>query len=152
MKLKIMKFNSGGLIELFTKISTHKNNPLYGISYHAFQNCMALFAQCVHWFHLCCLRTRKKLEWGWYRLYSWVTVFTREKHKQESSGVIDILSIYYITYHCLTEYREKVAIFSLVPRPSPPTGSMQFLITYAKTEGKGLGDFVVCMVMWHKFT
>ena len=25
-----MKFNSGVLIELFTKISTHKNNPLYG--------------------------------------------------------------------------------------------------------------------------
>ena len=25
------KFNSGDLMELFTKISTHENNPLYGI-------------------------------------------------------------------------------------------------------------------------
>ena len=32
-KFKTTKFNSGGLIELFTKISTHENNPLYGISW-----------------------------------------------------------------------------------------------------------------------
>ena len=30
-KFKTMKFNSEGLIGLFTKISTHENNPLYGI-------------------------------------------------------------------------------------------------------------------------
>ena len=29
-KFKTTKFNSGELIELFTKISTHKNSPLYG--------------------------------------------------------------------------------------------------------------------------
>ena len=29
-KFKTTKFNSGDLIELFTKISTHENNPLYG--------------------------------------------------------------------------------------------------------------------------
>ena len=30
-KFKTMKFNSGSLFQLFTKISTHGNNPLYGI-------------------------------------------------------------------------------------------------------------------------
>ena len=34
-KFKTTKFNSGDLIELFTKISTHENNPLYGILYVA---------------------------------------------------------------------------------------------------------------------
>ena len=31
MKFKTTKFNSGGLIELFMKIFTHENNPLYGM-------------------------------------------------------------------------------------------------------------------------
>ena len=31
MKFKTTKFNSVGLIELFTKIFTHENNPLYSI-------------------------------------------------------------------------------------------------------------------------
>ena len=30
-KFKTTKFDSGALIELFTKISTHENNPLYGM-------------------------------------------------------------------------------------------------------------------------
>ena len=30
-KFKTTKFNSGGLFQLFTKMSTHKNNSLYGI-------------------------------------------------------------------------------------------------------------------------
>ena len=29
-KIKTPKFNSGGLFQLFTKISTHENNLLYG--------------------------------------------------------------------------------------------------------------------------
>ena len=29
-KIKTTKFNSGSLFQLFTKISTHENNPLYG--------------------------------------------------------------------------------------------------------------------------
>ena len=33
-KFKTTKFNSGDLIELFTKISTHENNPLYGMCVH----------------------------------------------------------------------------------------------------------------------
>ena len=31
-KFKTTKFNSGNLSQLFTKISTHENNPLYGIT------------------------------------------------------------------------------------------------------------------------
>ena len=33
-KFKTTKFNSEGLFQLFTKISTHKNNPLYGTIAH----------------------------------------------------------------------------------------------------------------------
>ena len=35
-KFKTSKLNSGGLIELFTKISTHENNPLYGSFFFVF--------------------------------------------------------------------------------------------------------------------
>ena len=85
----------GGRLQVssFMLVVLYKNKLSISYQCHAFQNCMSLFAQCVHWFHLCCLRTRKKPEWGWYRLYNWATVFTREKHKQKSSGVINILSI-----------------------------------------------------------
>ena len=31
MKIKTTKFNSGSLFQLFTKISSHENNPLYGM-------------------------------------------------------------------------------------------------------------------------
>jgi len=36
MKIKTTNFNSGNLLQLFMKISTHRNHPLYGMSHITF--------------------------------------------------------------------------------------------------------------------
>ena len=99
-KFKTTKFNSEGLFQLFTKISTHKNNPLYGTIAH---HCILYYITAILLHNAGCYRISLNILLHITARYSislhillHITAYTIADHSMPY-----YITAYNIAYHCI---------------------------------------------------
>ena len=99
-KFKTTKFNSEGLFQLFTKISTHENNPLYGTIAH---HCILYYITAILLHNAGCYRISLNILLHITARYSislhillHITAYTIADHSMPY-----YITAYNIAYHCI---------------------------------------------------